>query len=238
MPLSDVIEMMGELAVYDAPVFVWEYAQMTGPHAEALLGPPAIGGVRVGRGRVKSFSVAWDTQVPARGLLKCQAPDGTVKTTQSGDLQLSQSLGLNDLAPGTAYLATIEASTGAGASPALPLTVATAPASDGVYIQSAIAFAQPDGHVAITLAFANSGAAEQVSVTGVTIDSGTLLSPASWPVDVGNVAGADYLGTGPASATVSLAVIPAPGAGQLTIRVSCQTAGGAVWSAAMPVALA
>lgn len=238
MPLSDVIEMMRELAPYNAPVFAWEYAQMTGPHAEALLGAPAIAGVRVGRGREKSFSVAWDTQVPARGLLKCQAPDGTVKTAQSGDLQFTQSLGLEGLAPGTAYLAAIGASTVAGASPALPLTVATAPATDGVYVQSAIAFAQPDGHVAITLAFANSAADAQVSVTGVTIDGGTLVSPASWPVDIGNVAGADYLGTRPASATISLVVIPAPGAMKLTVHVSCQTAGAAAWTATMPVALA
>jgi hypothetical protein len=237
MPLSDVIEMMGELAVYNAPVFAWEYAQMTGPHAEALLGPPAIGGVRVGRGRQKSFSVAWDTQVPARGWLGCKMPDGTVKTVQSDDLQLTQSLSLNGLAPGTAYLATIQADTVAGATPDVPLTVATAPETDAVYIQSAIAVPQPEGHVAITLAFANSGADAQVSVTAVTIDGATLLSPASWPVEIGTVAGADFLGAGPASAMISLVVIPALNATQLTVHVSCQTAGGAGWSAPLPVAL-
>lgn len=247
MPLSDVLEMMAELAVYNAPVFAWEYAQITGPHAEALLGPPAIGGVRLDRGRQKSFSVAWDTQVPARASLTCKAPDGTVKNAHSGDLQLTQSVGLNGLTPGTAYLATIQASTGAGASPAVPLTVATAPATDGVYIQSAALAAPANsapsqlppalGHVAITLAFANSGADAQVSVTGVSIDGGTLLSPASWPVDIGTVAGADYLGAPPASTTLTLAVIPSPNATQLTAHVSCQTAAGPTWTATLPVAL-
>jgi len=250
MPLPDVVEMMRELAVYNAPVFVWEYAMMTGEHAEAFLPPPAIGNVRVDRGRKATITVAWDTQVPARAMLTCKAPDGTVKNSKSDDLELSQAIGVGGLSPGTAYLLTAQATTGAGPSPAVPLTVATAPATPGLYIQSAIARNQPNeelarvlhpdyAHVTVTLAFANSGDGDVggVQVTEVAIDGGTLLSPTNWPVKIGMLAGADYLGTKPASATLAVSVMPAAGATHLTLHVSGTIAGGPAWSSAVPVEL-
>ena len=88
LPLPDTRELMTELrsgpAAVETPIFVWEYGEMTGPHAEALLGPPAVRNIRVGRTRPDSLSVLWDTSVPGPVRIHLR---GSVRPSKDGNGQ-------------------------------------------------------------------------------------------------------------------------------------------------------
>ena len=119
-PLPDTRTMMETLRSYQAPIFVWEYGLMTAAHAESLLGPPQVRNLRVGRSRRDSLAVVWDTHVPARSVVTCRPPAGATQTSRGETLELTHSGGAEKLSPGTAYLVTVQAQTGGGASPEVP----------------------------------------------------------------------------------------------------------------------
>ena len=244
LPLPDTRELMTELrsgpAAVETPIFVWEYGEMTGPHAEALLGPPAVRNIRVGRTRPDSLSVLWDTSVPARSAFTCAAPSGPVKMETGSTLELSQSAGASGLAPGTAYSITVAAASGGGASAAVPFTVATAPALPGVFVQSALAERTALGHVVLTLSVANSSAADpaaDVQVTALAVDGGgTILSP-QLPLMLGPLGKRDWQASVRDRVFMEVVVAGLPAATrQITLHVS-GTASGTAWQSTLPVAL-
>lgn len=238
LPLPDTLALMAEMRTHNAPVFVWEYNQMTPAHAEALLGPPDVRSVRVGRSRPTSFSVLWNSHVPARAVLTCKLPDGAAKPTESKSLGLTHSEGADKLAPGTAYAVTVQSVSGGGASPAVPLTVATAPATPGVYAQSALASRRADRHVVVTVTLLNSADAEaqNVQLTSATVDGGTLLSPADWPQTLGTLGKRDWQASARDRAELSLVVADVPaGTATLMLHLAGTMGGGGTWSAMLPV---
>lgn len=244
LPLPDTLEMMTELrsgpAAAETPIFVWEYGEMTAPHAEALLGAPALRNIRVGRTRPDSLSVLWDTSVPARSAFTCAAPSGSAKTETGSTLELSQSAGASGLKPGTAHLLTVSASSGGGTSLSVPLTVATAPAAGGVFVQSALAERAALGHVVVTLGVANgsaAGPAADVQVTALTVDGGgTALSP-QLPIALGALGKRDWQASVRDRALMEVIVARLPAATrQITLHVS-GTASGSAWASTLPVAL-
>ncbi len=241
LPLPDTRRMMDALRSGPAPIFVWEYGEMTAPHAESLLGPPAIRNVRVGRTRQDSLSVVWDTSVPARFAFTCTAPAGPPRTDTGNTLELTQSAGASGLAPGTAHLVTLQASSGGGTSPALPLTVATAPATPGVFVQSALAVRAAFGHVAITLFIANSAPAPapDVQVTALSIDGGvgTVLSPTPLPQALGPLGKRDWQASTRDRAAVEVVVAGLPAAAHQTLLHVSGTASGAAWQAALLISV-
>ncbi len=239
-PLADTGLLMARMRAYTAPVFVWEYGLMTPAHAEVLLGPPAVKNVRVGVSSPSAFSVTWDTHVPSRAGLTCLVPGGAAARTSLGTaLGLTQTAGMDKLSPGTACLVTVEASSGAGASPAVPLTVVTAPAVPGVFVQSALAARDPQGHVALTLMVANSADADLagVTVSRLSVAGGTVLSPAL-PLGLGALGRRDWEASTRDRAALTVIVSGlAPAASEMTVDVAGVAAGGAAWAATLPVTL-
>lgn len=240
-PLDDTLKMMDRLRKYRAPIFVWEYGLMTPAHAEALLGPPQIKNVRVGRVRQDSLSVTWDTNVPARSLLTCPLTvGGPARQSRSASLELTHTEEIGALTPGAVYPLTMQASSGGGESPAVPITVATAPKTPGVFVQSAMAARDAQGHVTVTLLVANSGPADlpEVAVTSVTADGGTVLSPAALPVSLGPLAHRDWQASTRDRAELSVIVTGlGPSVSTLMLRVAGTAASGQSWTASLPVAL-
>lgn len=232
LPLADTRLLMESLRAGDTPIFVWEYGEMTATHAEALLGPPRIRRVRVGRSRPDSLSVVWDTSVPARAVLT-----GGAKTSRSETLELTQSGGLSGLTPGTAYPLTLQSSSGGGASPLVPLTVATAPQKSGVFVQAVLAERTRLGHAVLTVLVANSANAEaaDVQVTALTVDGASVPATILLPQSLGPLGKRDWQASVRDRAALEVVVAAAPSA-QVTLHVS-GTADGAAWSAALPVLL-
>lgn len=238
LPLPDTLALMAEMRLYHSPIFVWEYNLMTPAYAEALLGPPDVRNIRVGRSRSTSFSVLWDSHVPARAALTWKLPDGSVKQAQNKALGLTHAEGADKLAPGTAYAVTVQSQSGGGVSPVVPLTVATAPVTPGIYAQSAAATRRADGHVVVTVTLLNSADTEMLNlqVTGVTVEGGTLLSPVAWPYTLGTVGNRDWQASARDRAELPLIITGVPaGAATLTVRLTGNSAGGQPWAAAMPV---
>ncbi|MDQ2686890.1 MAG: hypothetical protein M3Y28_03380 [Armatimonadota bacterium] len=238
LPLPDTLALMAEMRTYNAPIFVWEYNQMTPAQAEALLGPPDVRNVRVGRSRPNSFSVLWDSHVPARAVLTCQLPDGSLKPSQGKSLGLTHSGGADTLAPGTVCAVTVQSVSGGGASPAVPLTIVTAPATPGIYAQSAVAARRADGHVVVTITLLNSADTEaaNVQVTSVTVEGGTLLSPTTWPQTLGTLGKRDWQASARDRAELPLVVTDvAAGPAALTLHLSGKADGGQSWSATLSV---
>jgi hypothetical protein len=240
-PLADTNLLMARMRTYNAPVFVWEYGLMTPAHAEALLGPPMVKNVRVGTSNRDSFSVSWDTHVPARSEFTTLMP-GTVaaKTSQGQSLELTHTEGLGKLAPGTACQITVGASSGGGTASALPLTVVTAPAVPGVFAQSAQAAQDAQGQLAVTLMIANSDSTDlaDVIVTQLSVPGGTVLSPAL-PYDLGALAHRDWEAStrDRSELTVIVTGIP-PASSTVTVNIAGSASGGASWTSTVPVALA
>lgn len=238
LPLSDTRLLMASMRSYHAPVFVWEYGQMTAGHAESLLGAPTIRNVRVGRSRKTSLSVTWDTSVPARSILTCLPLAGAAKTSRIPALELTHTGGIDGLAPGTACQLTVQASTGSGESLIVPLTVVTSPASPGVFVQSAQAMRSLQGHVVVTLLIANSADREMtdVRVVSLAVEGGTVLSPASFPYALGILGARDWqASTRDRSLLEAVIAGPPATASPLTLRVSGTSAGGAAWESVLPV---
>jgi len=239
-PLPDTRTMMETLRAYDAPIFVWEYGLMTPAHAESLLGPPDVRNVRVGRSRRDSLAVVWDTHVPARSVLTCRPLVGATQTSRGETLELTHSEGIGKLSAGTAYLVTVQSQTGGGESPAVPLTVATAPAVPGVFVQSALAVRAPQGHVVLSLLVANSADAEvgDVQVTSLSVEGGTILSPAPLPYALGALGKRDWQASTRDRTDLEVVVAGLPATGrELTLRVGGTAAGGKAWAATLPVTL-
>ena len=238
LPLPDTLALMAEMRTYSAPVFVWEYNQMTPPHAEALLGPPDVRGVRVGRSRATSFSVLWDSHVPARAALTCQRPDGSVTHSETKTPGLTHSAGAGNLAPGTVYAVTVQSQSGGGNSPAVPLSVATAPATPGIYAQSAVATRRAEGHVVVTVTLLNSADTEAVNVrvASATVEGGTLLSPTAWPDTLGTLGSRDWQASTRDRAELPLVIADvAAGPAVLTIHMTGSVGDGTAWTARIPV---
>jgi hypothetical protein len=239
LPLADTRLMMESLRSGPTPIFVWEYGEMTAPHAEALLGPPEIRNVRVGRTRQDSLSVVWDTSVPARSLFTCAAPVGTPQNSTGDTLELTQSAGASGLASGTAHLVTLQSSSGGGVSPSVLLTVATAPATPGVFVQSALAERAAFGHVVVTLFIANSASVPvpDVQMTALTVDGGAILSPAPLPQALGPLGKRDWQASTRDRVALEIIVASLPAAAhQATLHVS-GTALGTPWQATLPVSI-
>lgn len=237
LPLADTRLLMESLRVGDTPIFVWEYGEMTAAHAEALLGPPKIRRVRVGRSQPGSLSVVWDTSVPARSVLTASLLTGGAKTSRSETLELTQSGGLSGLTPGTAYPITLQSSSGGGTSPTVPLTVATAPQKPGVFVQAVLAERTHLGHAALTVLVANSAnaAAADVQLTALTVDGAALLAPTPLPQALGPLGKRDWQASTRDRAALEI-VLAAPLPAQVTLHVS-GTADGTAWSASIPVTL-
>lgn len=238
LPLPDTLALMAEMRTYNAPLFVWEYNQMTPEHAEALLGPPDVRHIRVGRSRPNSFSVLWDSHVPACAVLTCRLPDGSVKPSSGKSLGLTHTAGADALAPGTACAVTVQSVSGGGASPAVPLTIVTAPAAPGIYAQSAVAARRADGHVVVAVTLLNSADAEaaNVQVTSVAVEGGTLLSPAAWPQTLGTLGKRDWQASTRDRAELPLVVADvAAGAAALTLHLFGTVGGNSPWAATLPV---
>ena len=239
-PLADTRAMMESLRAYNAPIFVWEYGLMTPAHAESLLGPPDVRNVRVGRSRRDSLAVVWDTHVPARSVVTCRPPFGETKTSRGDALELTHSGGAEKLMPGTVCLVTVQSLSGGGASPVVPLTVATAPATPGVFVQSALAARAPLGHVVLTLLIANSAEAEasEVQVTSLAVEDGTILSPTPLPYTLGALGKRDWQASTRDRAALEVVVTGLAAASlQLMLRVGGTAAGGKAWAAVLPVAV-
>lgn len=240
LPLVDTRLLMTAMQAYHAPVFVWEYGLMTPGHAESLLGPPIIQNIRVGRSRKTNFSVTWDTSVPARSLLTFRPPAGAAKTSRSDVLELTHTEGVDGLAPGTACQVTVQSSTGGGQSLAVPLTVVTSPSVPGVFVQSAQAVRGPQGHVIVTLLVANSVDADiaDVRVTALSVDGGTILSPAPLPYALGALAARDWQASTRDRTPLEVVVTGLPAtASLLTLHLSGTASGGVVWASVLPVVL-
>ncbi len=239
-PLADTRAMMERLRAYQAPIFVWEYGLMTPAHAESLLGPPQVRHLRVGRSRRDSLLVVWDTHVPARSVVTCRAPTGETKTSRGETLELTHSGGAASLSPGTVYLVTVQAQTGGGASPVVPLTVATAPAAPGVFVQSALAARAPLGHVVLTLLVANSADAEapDVQVTSLAVEGGTILSPTPLPYALGALGKRDWSASTRDRTDLEVVVAGLPATARLlTLRIAGTAGSGKPWAAILPVTL-
>lgn len=237
-PLADTRAMMETLRAYNAPIFVWEYGLMTPAHAESLLGPPDVRNVRVGRSRRDSLAVVWDTRVPARSVVTCRPPGGETKTSRGETLELTHSGGAGKLSPGTAHLVTVQSLSGGGASPVVPLTVSTAPAAPGVFVQSALAARAALGHVVLTLLIANSAEAEapDVQVTSLAVEGGTVLAPSALPHALGTLGKRDWQASTRDRAALEVVVTGLPAtASLLTLRVGGTAAGGKAWAATLPV---
>jgi len=237
-PLPDTRTMMETLRAYHAPIFVWEYGLMTPAHAESLLGPPDVRNVRVGRSRRDSLLVVWDTHVPARSTLTCRPTAGETKTSRGNALELTHSGGAEKLSPGTAYLVTVQSSTGGGSSPLVPLTVATAPATAGVFVQSALAARAAQGHVVLTLLVANSADAEalDVQVTSLSVEGGAILSPAPLPYALGVLGKRDWSASTRDRTELEVVVTGLPATARLlTLRIGGTATGGKTWAATLPV---
>ena len=235
LPLPDTCTLMETLRAGEVPIFVWEYGEMTPAHAEALLGPPAVRHVRVGRSRPDSLSVVWETSVPARSVLT-----GPAKTSRSASLELTQSGSLARLTPGTAYPLTLQSSSGGGSSPLVPLTVATAPLKPGVYVQSVLAERSALGHVTLTISVANSTDAPvtDVQITAVTVDGASVLAPTPLPYALGPLGKRDWQASTRDRSALEVVVTGLPAASsQVMVHIS-GTADGSPWSSALPVALA
>jgi hypothetical protein len=240
LPLPDTLALMAAMRTYNAPVFVWEYNQITPAHAEALLGPPDVRNLRVGRSRPNSFSVLWDSHVPARAALTCQMPDGNVKPSESKSPGLTHSESADNLAPGTAYAVTVQSVSGGGASPVVPVMVATAPITPGIYAQSAVAARRADGHIVVTVTLLNSADAEalNVQVTSVTIEGGTLLSPTTWPQTMGTLGKRDWQASARDRAELPLVIADvAAGSAALTLHLAGSAGSGSLWTATLPLAV-
>jgi hypothetical protein len=241
LPLADVLLMMERLRGYNAPIFVWEYGQMTPAHAEALLGTPKIENVRLGRVRQDSITVTWDTHVPSRSLLTCPLPaGGPAKQSQSTALELTHTEAVGALTPGTSYPVTVQATSGGGTSPSVPLTVSTAPKEPGVFVQSALAVRDAQGRIAVTLLIANSAAQDLpgVSVTSLSVDGASILSPAVLPWDLGPLAHRDWQASTRDRSELSVIVSGlAPTASTFTLHVAGTATGGKDWTMVLPVAL-
>ena len=239
-PLADTVRLMDALRPGNAPVFVWEYGLMTPAHAEALLGPPRVRNLRVGRSRRDSLSVVWDTHVPARSTLTCLPPGGAAQTSRGETLELTHTGGAEKLPPGTACRVTAQSSSGGGVSAPVSLTVVTAPATPGIFVQSALAAHAPLGHVTVALLVANSADAEaaDVQVVSVTSDSGTVLAPAPLPFALGTLGPRDWQAStrDRMDMDVVLADLP-PAAQALTLRLAGTFSGGKPWAAVVPVTL-
>jgi len=239
-PLADTRTMMETLRSYQAPIFVWEYGLMTAGHAESLLGPPDVRNVRVGRSRRDSLGVVWDTHVPARSVFTCRPPSGETKTSRGGSLELTHSGGAEKLSPGAAHLVTVQSLSGGGSSPVVPLTVSTAPAAPGVFVQSASAARAALGHVVVTLLVANSAddAIPDVQVTSLSVEGGTVLAPSPLPFLLGALGKRDWQASTRDRAEMEVIITGLPAAaGLLTLRVAGTAAGGKTWASALPVML-
>lgn len=232
MPVEDIAVMMADLRTYNAPIFVWEYNLMTPTHAEALLGPPKVENLRVGRVRQTAFEVLWDTHVPARSIY-----NGKVGKR----LNLTHTEGAGKLTAGTATVVKVGATSGGGEAAIVPLTVATAPATPGLYVQSVAAARTKDGHIALAITLENTAQSEarDIKLTAVSVDGATVISPTALPFAVG--------GTGPfdwASRTTDrteLAVIVdkvAANAKTLTLTVMGTSSLGQDWTATLPIEIA
>ena len=230
--------MMETLRAYQAPIFVWEYGLMTLAHAESLLGPPAVRSVRVGRSRRDSLLVVWDTHVPARSVLTCRPPSGETKISRGDTLELTHSGGTEKLSAGTAYLVTVQSLSGGGASPVVPLIVATAPAAPGVFVQSALATRAALGHVVLTLLIANSADTEvaDVQVTSLAVEGGTVLAPTPLPYALGPLGKRDWQASTRDRTEVEVVVTGLAATSRLlTLRIGGTASGGKTWAAALPV---
>ena len=238
-PLADTRAMMETLRAYNAPIFVWEYGLMTAGHAESLLGPPDVRSVRVGRGRRDSLDVVWDTRVPARSVFTCRPPTGETKTSRGEGLELTHSEGAAKLSPGTAHLLTVQSVSGGGSSPVVPLTVSTAPAVPGVFVQSASAARATLGHVVLTLLIANSAdaAMPDVQVTSLSVDGGTVQAPFALPSPLGALGKRDWQASTRDRTELEVIVTGLlTTTGLLTVHV-VGTAGGRAWASVLPVML-
>lgn len=242
LPLNDTKAMMDRLrATYNAPIFVWQYMVITPQHTQALLGAPKIANVRLGKIQATSFSVVWDTNIPALSTLTSKAPgDASPKTSQSDRLALTHSEGISKLEPGTNCLVTVQSTTGGGASATVPLTVATAPSAGGVFVQSAQAARDAQGHVVVTLLIGNSGRddVKDVTVTSLSADGGDLISPKLLPYDIGPLAHRDWSGSTFDRAEMSVVLTNiVPLTTTLTLHVAGTTDSGAAWKSDIPVGL-
>ncbi len=239
-PLPDTRTMMETLRSTRAPIFVWEYGLMTPAHAESLLGPPDVRNLRVGRSRRDSLLVVWDTHIPARSTLTCRPPTGETQASRSDALELTHSGGIGKLSPGTAYLVTVQSQTGGGASLEIPFTVATAPTTPGVFIQSALAARVPLGHIVLSLLVANSADAEvpNVQVTSLAVEGGAVLAPTPLPYALGTLGKRDWQASTRDRTELEVVVAGLPATTRLlTLRIGGLASGGKTWTATLPVTL-
>lgn len=242
LPLPDTLQLMERCRAYSAPIFVWHYMTMTAGAAEALLGPPRIENVRIGRISRTAVSVAWDTTVPARSSLTVlpSAP-GKVAAAVNSSLELTSAASLAELASGAAYPVVLRASTAAGLSQAVPMTLATAPPTPGVFVQSAIASRAANGRILVTLLVANSGGEDlqDVSVASLSVDHGTVISPADLPASLGPLLHRDWQASNRDRAELSIIVDGADESlAALTVNLNGTTEpGGGAWSSAIPAPL-
>lgn len=241
IPLPDILTLMTEMRKYNAPVFVWEYNQITPAYAEALLGPPDVRNLRVGRSRTNSVTVLWDTHVPARSAFTYTPLGAAAQHTDGKDLGLTHSEGASKLSPGTAYPVTVQSVSGGGASAVVPLTVATAPEAPGVYAQSAVAARTGPDHVVVTVTLLNSATTEapEVTLKKLSVEGGTLLAPTALPLNLGTLGVRDWEASARDRAEVSVIVGAVPaGAATLTLHLSGSSAGKTPWTATLPVSVA
>ena len=240
LPRPDTLALMAEMRPYKAPVFVWEYGKMTPPHAEALLGPPTVRNIRLGRSRQTSFVVLWDTHVPARSALTWRMSTGAVKQSGDQSLNLSHSAGADGLAAGTAYPVTVRSMSEGGNSAVVPLTVATAPSQPGIYAQSVIATRGLNDHVVLTVTLLNSAEreAQDVQVAQLSANGGSVLAPAALPFVVGRIGARDWEASSKDRTELSVVIggVPA-GQAALTLHMAGTVSGGQAWSSTLPVLL-
>ena len=231
-PINDTLTLMADMRTYNAPIFVWEYGMMTPAHAEALLGTPSVNNLRVGRVHQTSFDISWDSHVPSRSQFSQGAVGITPTATTGTSLALTHTEGAGKLTPGTPYLVSAQSVSGGGQSPSVPLTVCTAPATPGIYAQSASAVHSLEGHITVTVMLANSTAADiaGVQLTSLSADNSSVLSPTALPYSVGTIAMRDRT-------AVSLIVSPPKNGASLVLHLSGTAAGQPPWSATLPVSI-
>jgi len=235
LSVPDTRLLANEMRTLNAPVFVWEYGQMTSAHAQALLGPPRVENVRIERLRPTSFELSWDTSVPARSIF---ALNGAKAATGSA-LELTHTEGTGGLAAGSTTLVHVAASSAGGEASPVLLTVATAPATPGVYVASASAARAAGSHVVVSLTLANTGerAAQQVKLSSLSVQGGTLISPTALPLELSDLGEADWASRTANRGELSVVVDKiAAETKTLTLKLAGSSSLGA-WSAALPVEL-
>jgi hypothetical protein len=238
MPQSDIVQMMGAVRAGDAPVFVWEYAQIIPNYAESLLGPPTVTHVRWGRTEPTTIRVLWDTHIPARGTLTLRPPNGPSRTASAETLELTQAAAFSSLAPGTAYAASVQAHTGGGVSPAVPLTVCTPPATPGIFAQAAIAAATPSSPISVTLLLANSAdqAAPNVQITALSVTGAVLVTPPTLPLSLGALGARDWQASGRDRVELTLTLsLPVVSTDSVILHLAGTSANDTPWSASLPI---